>query len=399
MTAKAPRGERLTIVLAGRRNVGKSSLINALAGQDISIVSDIPGTTTDPVRKAYELLPLGPVTFVDTAGIDDIGDIGKLRTKKSYKALKNADIVLLVANGDYWKEEAVLESLLKNQGIPYIIVFNKSDIITVDENIRNSLSGVYIEVSALKITGIDLLKHKIFELVPERVHEKSIIGDIVSHGDMVVLVVPIDLAAPKGRLILPQVQTIRDLLDNDCVTMIAKERELELSLEKLCEKPKLVICDSQVVLKVVGDLPENQPVTTFSTLFARYKGDLEELVKGTEAIDKLKDGDKVLIAEACSHHIQSDDIGRVKIPRWIRQYTGAKLTFDVACGMDYPENLSEYKLVIHCGGCMITQKEFRNRIRAAHNNGIPATNYGVCISKVQGVLNRILKPFPEFLYE
>lgn len=390
------RGERLTIVLCGKRNAGKSSLINALANQDIAIVSSHPGTTTDPVRKAYELLPIGPVTFVDTAGIDDIGELGKLRVKKTYNALEKADIAILVTTPNTFDnfDKKIIE-FLKLHSIPYILVFNKIDIEPIDK-IKN-LNLNYMPISTHKLQGIEELKKSLKNIANKfKQEKKSLTGDFIKAGNMIVLVVPIDLAAPAGRLILPQVQTIRDILDNDAFSVIVKERELEVCLRNLKKKPDLIITDSQVILKVIGDIPFDYKVTTFSTIFARYKGDINILVEGANAIDNLEDGDNILIAEACSHHIQSDDIGRVKIPRWLLQYTGKNLSFDVCSGLNYPEDLEKYKLIIHCGGCMITNREYMVRIKKATKSNIPITNYGICISKVQGVLDRILEPFPEF---
>lgn len=390
------RGERLTIVLCGKRNAGKSSLINALANQDIAIVSSHPGTTTDPVRKAYELLPIGPVTFVDTAGIDDIGELGKLRVKKTYNALEKADIAILVTTPNTFDnfDKKIIE-FLKLHSIPYILVFNKIDIEPIDK-IKN-LNLNYMPISTHKLQGIEELKKSLKNIANKfKQEKKSLTGDFIKAGNMIVLVVPIDLAAPAGRLILPQVQTIRDILDNDAFSVIVKERELEVCLRNLKKKPDLIITDSQVILKVIGDIPFDYKVTTFSTIFARYKGDINILVEGANAIDNLENGDNILIAEACSHHIQSDDIGRVKIPRWLLQYTGKNLSFDVCSGLNYPEDLEKYKLIIHCGGCMITNREYMVRIKKATKSNIPITNYGICISKVQGVLDRILEPFPEF---
>jgi [FeFe] hydrogenase H-cluster maturation GTPase HydF len=387
----APRGERLIITLIGKRNVGKSSMINALTGQEIAIVSDTPGTTTDPVAKHYELIPIGPVTFYDTAGLDDIGDLGKLRIKATEKVILRSDLVLFITNESQFNQtEQDIIAKLDNLNIPYIMVFNRFD--EHEALLAPNLST--FAVNAKTGFGIHELKEKIIQSVPDYFRQETvIIGDIIGTGDLVVLVVPIDLAAPKGRLILPQVQVIRDILDNDAMALTVKERELDEALERMNTPPALVITDSQVVLKVAGSVPDSVPLTTFSTAFARYKGDLPLLVEGTKAIERLRDGDKVLIAEACSHHIQSDDIGRVKIPRWLRQYTGKELKFDVRAGHDFPENLEKYALVIHCGGCMITGMEFKRRLLQCQRLGIPVTNFGVIISKVQGVLERVVRPF------
>ena len=405
---KAPRGERLVITLLGRRNVGKSSLINAITGQNIAIVSEYPGTTTDPVDKHYELLPLGPVTFYDTAGLDDVGDLGQMRVKATRKILFRTDIALLVTDEKgltRYEKDIVKE--LQQMEIPFILIFNKIDkgeVKTCDLDYCRANNIKFVKVSAKETKGIDELKEAIISLAPQYYKKEPVlVGDLIKGGDIVILVVPIDLAAPKGRLILPQVQVLRDILDNDAIGIVVKERELEEVLRNLQKKPALVITDSQVVLKVAGDVPPDVKFTTFSILFARYKGDLDILVEGAYTIDKLKDGDKVLIAEACSHHIQADDIGRVKIPRWLTQYTGKDLEFDVASGHDFPEDLEKYRLVIHCGGCMITSMEMKRRIKECKRRGVPITNYGVTISKLHGVLERVIKPFywekEEIFYE
>lgn len=395
--AKAPRGERLVLTLTGKRNAGKSSLINALINQDVAIVSEIAGTTTDPVAKSYELLPLGPVTFYDTAGIDDVGELGEKRIAKTRKILFRSDIALVVIG-----EQGITEydkkfiKDIRQYSIPFIVVFNKQDLRKITEEEiayckANKLN--YVQVSAAKKEGIAELKKQLIALAPEIMkHEKVLMGDLVQPGDLVLLIAPIDLAAPKGRLILPQVQVLREILDNDGIGMIVKEREIAEALERLGRKPDLVITDSQVVLKVAGDVPEDIPLTTFSILFARYKGDLDKLVEGARAIDDLQDGDKVLIAESCSHNVNCDDIGRVKIPRWLTQYTGKKLEYDFASGHDYPEDLEEYKVILHCGACMINQQAMSRRILEAERRGVPITNYGVTISKLQGVLDRCLEP-------
>jgi [FeFe] hydrogenase H-cluster maturation GTPase HydF len=393
-----PRGERLILALVGRRNAGKSSLINALTGQEIAIVSDIPGTTTDPVDKHYELLPLGPVTFYDTAGIDDTGELGEMRIKATKKVLYRTDIALIVIGeqglGTYEKDFIGQIQQLK---IPILVIFNKSDIWSAapEEKAYCTSHGIqYISVSAKTGDNIRECKELLMNLAPkEMMKERVLVGDLVKAGDRVVLVVPIDLAAPKGRLILPQVQVIRELLDNDVIVTVVKERELEAGLEAFKQNPDLVITDSQVVLKVAGDVPPSVKLTTFSILFARYKGELNALLEGTSMLDKLKDGDKVLIAEACSHHVQSDDIGRTKIPRWISQYTGKDLQFEIYAGHDFPDNLEEFALAIHCGGCMINQMEMGRRIIECERRGVPITNYGLAISKLQGVLERVTKLF------
>jgi len=395
---KVPRGERLVLTLIGKRNVGKSSLINAMTGQEISIVSDTPGTTTDPVAKAYELLPLGAVTIYDTAGIDDVGDLGEQRVKKTRKILFRTDVAIVVT--DSTEVDSDLNKLindLKEMKVPFIVAFNKSDLQPLPKVTREYCRTNEIPFSSVSGTsgdGVRMLKEKLVTLVPSSLtHENNLVSDLLRPGQLVVLVVPIDLAAPKGRLILPQVQVLREVLDSDAVGIIVKERELEKALAGLSRKPDLVITDSQVVLKVVGDIPPDVRFTTFSTLFARYKGDFETLIHGANAIDKLKDGSKILIAEACSHHTQADDIGTVKIPRWMRQYTGKELIFEKSAGNDFPENLEEYDLVLHCGSCMLNQIEMKRRIMECERRGVPISNYGITISKLHGVLDRVIQPF------
>jgi len=396
--AKAPRGERLVIVITGKRNAGKSSLINALTGQEIAIVSDIAGTTTDPVDKHYELLPLGPVTFYDTAGIDDIGELGLKRIQSTRKVLYRADIAILVCgDGMIDQTEQSLIAEIRELKIPLLIVFNKSDLnqptspalqYCAENNIRHCV------VSSSTGEGINNCKEQLMALAPELLRqEKPLIGDLVQAGNHIILVTPIDLAAPKGRLILPQVQVIRELLDNDTIVTVVKERELEYALEAMKNPPHLVVTDSQAVLKVAGDTPEEVPLTTFSILFARYKGELQTLLAGARKIDELRDGDKILIAESCSHHVQCDDIGRVKIPRWLNQYTGKQLTYEVFAGHDFPDNLESFALAIHCGACMINPMEMNHRMLECQRRGVPITNYGMAISKVQGVLERVVRVF------
>ena len=396
--AKAPRGERLIISLIGKRNAGKSSLINAIVGQEIAIVSDIAGTTTDPVAKHYELLPLGPVTFYDTAGIDDKGELGKKRIKATKKVLLKSDLALVVIDEqgiDERTEKIIYE--IKELKIPYILVFNKTDIKKPDEkdiHLADKIGANHICVSAKTGENINDLKNLIIKLAPSYLKEERVlVGDLIRGGDIIVLVVPIDLAAPKGRLILPQVQTIREILDNDATAVVVKERELEDTLRNLKKKPALVITDSQAILKVSADVPEDIKLTTFSILFSRYKGELSEFVRGARRIDELKDGDNILISEACSHHVQSDDIGRVKIPRWLLQYTGKELNIDVVSGSDFPEDLEKYSLIIHCGACMLNRMEMMRRLNESLRRNVPITNYGIAISKLQGVLERVLEPF------
>lgn len=403
---KTPKGNRLQIALFGRTNVGKSSLLNLIVGQDIAITSPVAGTTTDVVEKAMELLPLGPVLFLDTAGLGDTSSLSDLRLKKTRRIFDRADVTLLVIEPDIWTdfEEEVLRET-RRKGIPVIVVINKIDI---KKPTKDFVKFVKSKVKRVILTSsidwgkrdeyLDLLKKHLLEVCPaDFIQPPPLIGDLLPSGGLAVLVVPIDLEAPKGRLILPQVQTIRDALDNDAAALIVKERELAHILGILNRPPDIVVCDSQAVLKMVADTPSNIPATTFSILFARYKGDLVEAAKGVAQIEKLKPGDKVLIAEACSHHPIEDDIGRVKIPRWLRQYLGYELHIDVYAGRDYPENLSEYSLVIHCGGCVLTRREMLNRIQKAKEANVPITNYGVAISFLQGVLKRTLSPFPAAL--
>ncbi|NDV28167.1 [FeFe] hydrogenase H-cluster maturation GTPase HydF [Desulfovibrio sp. JC010] len=398
MSNNAPRGVRLVITLLGRRNAGKSSLINAIAGQDVAIVSDLPGTTTDPVAKQYELLPLGPVTFYDTAGLDDSGEVGELRIKATNKVMMRTDLALIVVGEEGLTDyEVELINKVSELEIPYLVAFNKNDFcepLEADMDYCRQRGIPFYKTSVLEACSIDELKEAIITLAPEEMKRDPVLaGDLFSEGDWVVCVVPIDLAAPKGRLILPQVQVLREILDCDAVGVTVKEREIEETLSSMKRNPALVITDSQVVMSVAGDVPDDIPLTTFSTLFARYKGDLSSLVEGVEAIDSLQDGDTVLMGEACSHHPVADDIGKVKIPRWIRQYTGKDINFVMYSGHDFPEDLERFKLVIHCGGCMLNRSEMLRRIKECQRSGVPVTNYGVAISKVQGVLDRVISPF------
>ncbi|MBI9112777.1 [FeFe] hydrogenase H-cluster maturation GTPase HydF [Maridesulfovibrio ferrireducens] len=398
MSNKAPRGVRLVITLAGRRNAGKSSLINAIVDQDISIVSDQPGTTTDAVAKHYELLPLGPVTFYDTAGLDDSGELGELRIKATQKVLWRSDVAIVVIGEegitDYEKN---IISEICDLKIPFITIFNKNDLrppSAKDISYCHENNFPFLEVSATNSFNIQEIKNAIIDLAPDEMKRDPVLaGDLFNEGDWVVCVVPIDLSAPKGRLILPQVQVLREILDYNAVAVTIKEHEIEKALQNLNHQPALVITDSQVVLSVANDVPDKIPLTTFSTLFARYKGDLPSLIKGADAIDTLEDGDIVLIGEACSHHPVEDDIGRVKIPNWIRQYTDKSINFETYSGHDFPTDLERYKLVIHCGACMLNRTEMLRRINECKRRNVPITNYGVAISKVQGVLERIIAPF------
>jgi [FeFe] hydrogenase H-cluster maturation GTPase HydF len=392
-----PRGNRLHIAIFGRRNAGKSSLINALTNQNIALVSDIPGTTTDPVFKAMEILPIGPCMIIDTAGLDDVGQLGELRIKKTREVLNQTDLALLLIDSTVGVTDFELELAeeIKARKIPLVGVLHKADLNDNDAGgTENQLGVPLVAVSSKTGAGIEKLKERIIQEAPSDFEEPYIVGDLINPGDVCVLVVPIDLAAPKGRLILPQVQTIRDILDNDAVAMVVKERELREALNKLGQKPRIVITDSQAFLKVAADTPEDVMMTSFSILFARYKGDLTELVRGARAVEGLKPGDKVLIAEACSHHRQADDIGKVQIPRWLRQYVGGELEFHWSSGLGYPENLEEFKLIIHCGACMINRRQMLYRIQRAREKGVPIVNYGVFLAFVHGILDRALKPFP-----
>jgi len=403
---KTPKSLRLHIGLFGRTNVGKSSFLNMTAGQDTAIVSDLPGTTSDVVEKTMELLPLGPVVFLDTAGFDDVSVLSELRIAKAKKVFNQSDVIVLVVEPNIWGgyEDAILEEA-KTRKIPFIIVVNKVDLkVPQDdfiEGIKKKTEKFFL-CSSMDIGGrdtyVNALKSRLIEICPaDFLNPPPLIADLLPAGGLAVLIVPIDLQAPKGRIILPQVQTIRDALDNDAACLIVKEREYASVLNGLKNLPDIAVCDSQVVLKMIADTPRNLKCTTFSILFSRYKGDLIEAAKNVSAIDRLKPGDKVLIAEACAHHPIEDDIGRVKIPRWLRQYTGCDLKIDIVSGRDYPDNLSEYKLIIHCGSCMLTRRETLYRLQQAKEYRVPITNYGICISFLQGVVERVLSPFPAAL--
>ena len=397
-----PKGLRLHIGLFGKRNSGKSTLMNALIGQSVSIVSAHPGTTTEPVEKAYELAPFGAVVFIDTAGLDDEGELGALRVQKTRTVLERVDLALIVVDdGRVGTLERALIATLREQKTPFVVVFNKADLAQPDKAQLIDLAADNVEsavVCAAQGSGIDLLKEAMFRQAPESgLEDARLIGDLIGPGDVVVLVVPIDLGAPKGRLILPQVQTLRDILDSDATGMMVKERELPDALARLTAPPKLVVCDSQVVLKVAADTPREIPLTTFSILMARFKGDMIGLAEGAGAIERLQPGDRVLISEACSHHALADDIGRVKIPRWLRQFAGGNLEIDVKSGRDFPDDLSPYSLIIQCGGCTVTRRQMLARQYRAIRQGVPMTNYGMAISVVQGVLDRSLHCFPAAL--
>jgi len=394
-----PKGLRLHIGFFGRRNVGKSSLLNAITRQQVSIVSEVAGTTTDPVEKPMELLPLGPVLFIDTAGIDEEGSLGALRVQKTRQALERTEIAVLVAEAGVWGEfEEGLLSDFAEQKTPNLVVFNKCDAAAPNEALIERLQAAKLRVvqaSAVTGAGLTELRAALLDLAPpDFIDSPAIVGDLVGAGELAILVVPIDKEAPKGRLILPQVQTIRDLLDSDALCMVVKERELRTALDRLKTPPKLVITDSQAFLKVAADTPPEVPLTSFSILMARFKGDLAAQVEGTLAVEKLRSGDRVLIAEACTHHPIGEDIGRVKIPRWLTQYTGVKLDFVPMQGRDFPGDLASYKLVIHCGACMWNRRQMLSRILECQQAGVPITNYGLTIAYSLGIFPRALEPFP-----
>ena len=408
-----PSGERVHIGFFGRRNAGKSSVVNAVTGQDLSVVSDVRGTTTDPVRKSMELLPMGPVVIIDTPGFDDEGSLGELRVRKTKNELNRTDVAVLVVDAQLGLGEAdeQILSLFREKDLPYIIVWNKSDLISGEAMVKLSASAAgrtgagtaggkksgEIFVSALKGTNIQELKELIAHLSRTDENKMQLVGDLIHPADIVLLVIPIDKAAPKGRLILPQQQVIRDVLEADAAAMCVKEYELREMLEKLGTPPALVITDSQVFSKVSADVPPEIPLTSFSILMARYKGMLDTAVEGVQAIEKLEDGDTVLISEGCSHHRQCDDIGTVKIPRWLRNYTGKKINIESSSGMSFPEDLSKYSLIIHCGGCMLGEREVRYRKKCAVDQKIPITNYGITIAYMQGILKRSVSVFPHLL--
>ena len=395
-----PSSERVHIGIFGKRNAGKSSVINAITNQNLAIVSDIKGTTTDPVSKAMELLPLGPVMIIDTPGLDDVGELGKMRIQKSYQVLNKSDIGILVIDGTFGQtdEDKALINKFKEKNIPYIVVMNKLDLVreqqNIDENEINSNPNT-IWVSSTTKENIYELKEMIAKQAPTDEPKFKIVGDLLNPSDFVVLVVPIDKAAPKGRLILPQQQTIRDILEAGANAIVVKENELKNTLENLGKKPKLVITDSQVFSKVSTDTPKDILLTSFSILFARYKGDLKETVKGVKTLENLKDNDTILISEGCTHHRQCDDIGTVKIPKWITKYTNKKINFEFTSGTEFPYDLSKYKMIIHCGGCTLNEREMKYRVKCAQDQNIPFTNYGILIAYTQGILKRTLEPFSD----
>ena len=395
-----PVGNRLHIAIYGRRNAGKSTLINALTGQDIAVVSNVPGTTTDPVYKTMELLPLGPVVIIDTAGIDDIGDLGNLRIEKTYDVLRKTNFAIYVLDAEEGITEFDIKFIeeIKSKEVAVVAALNKSDKRKREQpeidDYKKKLGIPVCEISAQNKTGIDELKQLIAKHAKYDEADLTIVGDLINPGDVVVLVTPIDKAAPKGRLILPQQQTIRDIIENDAIVVVTKEYELKETFESLNKKPSLVITDSQAFLKVSADTPEDIRLTSFSILFARYKGELIEMVKGLKRIEQLKAGSRVLVVEGCTHHRQADDIGKVKIPRWIRQMSGAEIEFEWASGAYFPKDIEKFDLIVHCGGCMLNRLEMQYRINLSRQNGVAITNYGMLIAHVQGILKRALKPFP-----
>ena len=383
--------ERPHIAFFGRRNAGKSSVVNAVTNQRISVVSDTLGTTTDPVKKAMELLPLGPVVIIDTPGFDDEGVLGELRVERTREVLRRTDIAVLIVDGTVGMTDAdeALLAELKSRGLPYVIAFNKSDLLTDSPD-----PGEHeIFISAVTGEGIGELKERLAHLVGSGKKEKLIAADLVEPGDVVVLVIPIDESAPKGRIILPQQQTLRELLDHHCSVVCCQDTELRQTLDGLSKKPALVITDSQAFGKVSKDTPEDIPMTSFSILFARYKGSLDALIRGAETLKSLKNGDRVLISEGCTHHRQCGDIGTVKLPAWIRRYTGADIEYDFTSGAGFPDDLSPYRVVIHCGGCMLNEKEMQYRQKAAKDAGVPMVNYGIAIAAMNGILERAMKVF------
>ncbi|MHB8996582.1 MAG: [FeFe] hydrogenase H-cluster maturation GTPase HydF [Armatimonadota bacterium] len=404
MLAGTPKGFRLHIGLFGRRNVGKSSILNALTRQAVSIVSEVAGTTTDPVEKPMELLPLGPVLFIDTAGIDDVGALGEMRVAKTRQIFDRCDLgVIITGPSDFGPFEEEILKELQNRQAPVIIVLNKVDLGPPDQALLDRFKAAKIAVVQTVATagdGLLDLREALIKNAPEDfINMPSIMGDLLPAGELAVLVVPIDLEAPKGRLILPQVNAIRDVLDVDAYCMVVKERELRDAIDRLKRPPAIVVTDSQGFLKVAADTPPDVLMTSFSILFARYRGDLFEFVRGALTIDRLKPGDRILVAEACSHHPIGEDIGTVKIPRWLTQYVGGKLEFDSVQGHDFPEDVTPYKLIVHCGCCMWNRREMLSRILRCRQQGVPITNYGVTIAYSLGIFERALGPFPSALEE
>lgn len=399
---QTPASERVHISFFGKRNAGKSSVINAVTGQDLAIVSSVMGTTTDPVYKTMELLPLGPVMVIDTPGIDDEGELGALRVRKSYQVLNKTDIAILVIDSTAGKGEEELELIHRfhKKGIPYLIVYNKIDLLSTEKikDLAMSVRAGEVLVSASDGMNIQELKEKIASLKPEGTHKYPLIQDLIKPLDLVILVVPIDKAAPKGRLILPQQQTIRDILERGALSLVVRDTELKSTLDHFLAQgvcPKLVVTDSQAFARVSKAVPENITLTSFSILFSRYKGELEIQLKGIAALSSIEDGDRILIAEGCTHHRQCGDIGTCKMSEWIRNYTGKKPVFEFTSGTEFPDDVSSYKMVVHCGGCMLNEREMKYRIACCQDQGVPITNYGILIAQVTGILKRSLGPFPE----
>ena len=399
---QTPASERVHISFFGKRNAGKSSVINAVTGQDLAIVSSVMGTTTDPVYKSMELLPLGPVVVIDTPGIDDEGELGALRVRKSYQVLNKTDIAILVVDSTTGKgeEEFALLHKFHEKHIPYLVVYNKIDLLSVEKikNLAMSVRAGEVLVSAADGMNIQELKEKIATLKPEDTHQYPLIQDLIEPLDLVILVVPIDKTAPKGRLILPQQQTIRDILERGALSLVVRDTELKSTLDHFLAQgvcPKLVVTDSQAFARVSKDVPENITLTSFSILFARYKGELETQLKGVAALSSIEDGDHILIAEGCTHHRQCGDIGTCKMPEWIRNYTGKEPVFEFTSGTEFPDDVSSYKMVVHCGGCMLNEREMKYRIACCQDQGVPITNYGILIAQVTGILKRSLGPFPK----
>ena len=399
---QTPASERVHVSFFGKRNAGKSSIINAVTGQDLAIVSSVMGTTTDPVYKTMELLPLGPVMVIDTPGIDDEGELGALRAHKSYQVLNKTDIAILVIDSTAGKGEEELELIHRfhKKGIPYLIVYNKIDLLSTEKikDLAMSVRAGEVLVSASDGMNIQELKEKIASLKPEDTHKYPLIQDLIDPLDLVILVVPIDKAAPKGRLILPQQQTIRDILERGALSLVVRDTELKSTLDHFLAQgvcPKLVVTDSQAFARVSKAVPENITLTSFSILFSRYKGELETQLKGIAALSSIEDGDRILIAEGCTHHRQCGDIGTCKMPEWIRNYTGKKPVFEFTSGTEFPDDVSSYKMVVHCGGCMLNEREMKYRIACCQDQGVPITNYGILIAQVTGILKRSLGPFPE----
>ena len=399
---QTPASERVHISFFGKRNAGKSSVINAVTGQDLAIVSSVMGTTTDPVYKTMELLPLGPIMVIDTPGIDDEGELGALRVRKSYQVLNKTDIAILVIDSTAGKGEEELELIHRfhKKGIPYLIVYNKIDLLSTEKikDLAMSVRAGEVLVSASDGMNIQELKEKIASLKPEDTHKYPLIQDLIEPLDLVILVVPIDKAAPKGRLILPQQQTIRDILKRGALSLVVRDTELKSTLDHFLAQgvcPKLVVTDSQAFARVSKAVPENITLTSFSILFSRYKGELEIQLKGIAALSSIEDGDRILIAEGCTHHRQCGDIGTCKMPEWIRNYTGKKPVFEFTSGTEFPDDVSSYKMVVHCGGCMLNEREMKYRIACCQDQGVPITNYGILIAQVTGILKRSLGPFPE----